>query len=167
VIVVMTDETAVDFAVVAVRDGARWSADRLPPRAASDLPALLAALRAQSPEGTSLALVSYGDDFFVLARADGGRVRLLLSDATAAAEWPVAEQVLDELGIPVPDDDDELEEVAPAGDLALLADLGVPAMDLGEICADLEAYPDETLGTIASRLGFGTEFEAAVEAELR
>ena len=163
----MTDETAVDFAVVAVRDGARWSAERLPPRAASELPALLAALRAQAPEGTSLAMVSYGDDFFVLARADGGRVRLLLSDASAAAEWPVAEQVLDELGMPVPDDDEELDDAAPAGDLGLLADVGVPAMDLAEICGDLEAYPDETLGTIASRLGFGAEFERAVEADQR
>ena len=163
----MTDETAVDFAVVAVRDGARWSADRLPPHAAADLKALLAALRAQAPDGTSLAMVSYGDDFFVLARADGGRVRLLLSDATAAAEWPVAEQVLDELGVPVPDDDDELDDAVPAGDLALLADVGVPALDLAEICGDLEAYPDQMLGTIASRLGFGAEFERAVEADQR
>ena len=167
VTVVMTDDTAVDFAVVAFREESHWNVEPLPPRAAIDLSALMAALRQQSPEGVALALVSYGDDFFVLARVDAGRARLLLSDVTAASEWPVAAQVLDELDLPMPDDDDDLEQVQPAGDLDLLTDLGVPAMDLAAICSDLEAYPDETLGTIAGRLGFGDEFDVAVEAELR
>ena len=47
----------------------------------------------------------------------------------------------------------------PAGDLDIFADLGVAAMEVSAVCGDLELYPDEMLAQIASRIGFGPQFD--------
>jgi putative tRNA adenosine deaminase-associated protein len=83
-----------------------------------------------------------------------------MSDVTAATQWPLARDVIDELHLPVPDEDDE--EV-PAGDLSIVADLGMSAMDLGALCDDIDLYPDEMLGEIADKLGFGPQFREAID----
>jgi putative tRNA adenosine deaminase-associated protein len=84
-----------------------------------------------------------------------------MSDVTAATEWPLAKQVLDELDIPLADDDDEQ---VPAGDLGIIADLGMSAMDLGALIDDVDLYPEEMLEEIADALGFGNQFHEAIEA---
>lgn len=161
------EESSADFAVVAYLDeDGRWEVGSLPPRATGDLDGVLHALRQQPSEGGVIGLLSMGDDFFVAVRLGGDHVRLLLSDVTAAAEWPLAREVLDRLDLPLPDGDD-LEQVQPAGDLAIFADLGLDAMAVGALCDDLELYPDEMLSSVASRLGFGDQFESAVDAALR
>jgi putative tRNA adenosine deaminase-associated protein len=159
----MAGESAADFAVAVSREEDRWQVTSLPPRVADGLHPLLAALRQQWGEGGVIGLVSVAEDFFVAARMTTADVRLLLSDATAAIEWPLARQVLDELQVAVPEDD---EHVAPAGDLAIFADLGMDAMELGAMCDDLDLYPDEVLSGIAARLGFGDQFERAVDTAL-
>ncbi len=156
------DDGTVDFAIAAFRDDDGWHAETMAPAAAEDLQTLLRALRQLSGGGEVLGLVSVSDDFFVIARV-GGVMRLLLSDVSAATEWPIARAGLDELGIPVPDDDDD-ELVEPAGDLAIVADLGLEAMELAALCADLDLYPDEVLGSIAMRLGFGDQFQRAMDS---
>ncbi len=88
----------------------------------------------------------------------------MISDATAAGDWPVAREALDMVGEIVPDDDDE--SVAPAGDLEIFADLGMSSMELAAICSDLELYPDEMLGQVAARIGFGPQFESVVDDDL-
>jgi putative tRNA adenosine deaminase-associated protein len=50
----------------------------------------------------------------------------------------------------------------PAGDLGLLADLGLHAIDMGALLDDVELYPDEMLSEIARQLGFGKLFDDAV-----
>src|SRR5699024_12373737 len=65
-------------------------------------------------------LVSVGDDFFIIARVYGEEVSLFLSDVTASVDWQVARDVLDHLDIDLPDDDD-LDQVLPAGDLSIVA----------------------------------------------
>jgi putative tRNA adenosine deaminase-associated protein len=67
--------------------------------------------------------------------------------------------VVEELDLPMPDDEDE--QVA-AGDPQIVADLGLPAMDMGAMLDDYELFPDEILGDIAHRLGFGAQFEDAL-----
>jgi len=57
--------------------------------------------------------------------------------------------------VPVEDDD----EPAPAGDLGIVADMGIPAMDMGVLLDDDELYPDEQLSDIATKLGFGPRFD--------
>lgn len=161
----MPEDTLVDFAIVAFREDGQWHVGSLPHRAAGDIGALLAAVRQQPSEGATLALCSYGDDFFLVLRPDADDVRLLVSDVTAVGEWPVARQALELVGEPVPEGDD-FEHVAPAGDLEIFSDLGLGSMELAAICSDLELYPDEMLGQIAARIGFGPQFDRAVEDEL-
>jgi len=159
----VAEDTLVDFAVVVFREDGVWQLGALPHRAADDLESLMAAVRQQPSESATLALCSFGDDFFLLLRRDGADMRLLLSDGTAAAEWPIAAQVLDYVGEDVPGEDDPF---VPAGDLDIVADLGMDAMELQAVCTNLELYPDEMLGQIAARLGFGPQFDRAVSDEL-
>lgn len=163
----MSEETIVDFAVVAYREDDQWRVGPLPPRAAETLDGLVAAVRQQPSEGVALGLCSYGDDFFLVVRPDGPDVRLLLSDASASGDWAVAREVLEAAGSPSePEPDEDDEQVRPAGDLGIFADLGVSPLMLSAICADLELYPDEMVAQIATHIGFGEQFVQAVDAEL-
>lgn len=156
----------VDFAVVAFREDGLWQLGELPGRAADSLDSLVHATRQQPSEGAVLALCSYGDDFFLAVRPDGqDDVRLLLSDVTAVDEWPIAQQAFDAIGADDDDapDPDDLETVQPAGDLDIFEDLGMGAMELAAVCGDLELYPDEMLGQIAARIGFGPQFDRVVD----
>ena len=166
-VVAVSEDTLVDFALIAFREDGQWQVSELPARAAEALDALVAAVRQQPSEGVTLALCSYGDDFFLALRPSGNHVRLLLSDVTAVGDWPIARQVVEAL-----DDGDEdaepedLETVQPAGDLDIFADLGIDSMELVAVCSDLEAYPDEMLGQVAARIGFGPQFESVVDDDL-
>jgi len=159
----VAEDTLVDFAVVVFREEGQWQVGSLPHKAATELPALLHAVRQQPSEGPTFAICSYGDDFFLVIRPEGDDVRLMISDATAAGDWPVAREALDLLGEPQPEDD---EAAAPAGDLDIFADLGIDSMELVAVCSDLEAYPDEMLGQVAARIGFGPQFESVVDDDL-
>ena len=160
----MPEDTLVDFAVVAFREDGQWQVGALPHRAAQDMPALVQVVRQQPSEGALLALCSFGDDFFLVLRPEGSDMRVLVSDATAVGEWPIAREALELVGESAPDDDPE--HVAPAGDLEIFADFGLDSMELSAICADLELYPDEMLGDIAARIGFGPQFDRAMDDDL-
>lgn len=148
-----------DFAVAAYREDGVWHVSPLPPRAHEDLSALVKALQQRPPESAPLAFVAVDDDFYVAARLVGREVRLLLSDATAAAEWPIAREVLDTLGEEIPDDDDP----RPVGDLGLFSDLGLSVREVRGLCDDEDLYPDEACVEIADRLGFGRQLEYALK----
>ena len=60
---------------------------------------------------------------------------------------------------PMPDDEDD---PAPAGDLGHRRRPRLPAMDMGALLDDFELYPDEMLGDIAHRLGFGALYDEAL-----
>jgi putative tRNA adenosine deaminase-associated protein len=153
--------SAIDFAFAASREDGAWQVVTLPPRAATELSVLLHALGQLPSDSGTLGMVSVDEDFFVLIRVSGNQVRMLLSDVGAATESPLALAVVDHLELPHPDDDDD--QIQPAGDLGLVSDLGLTAMELGAMCDDVELYPDEMLGDIARRLGFGREFEEALD----
>ncbi|GAA0971235.1 tRNA adenosine deaminase-associated protein [Acrocarpospora macrocephala] len=159
----MTDEDALDFAIVVYREDDHWEAEMLPVALTSDLRGLIQALRQQPSDGGTIGLVAVGDDFFVALRVFGERVSVFLSDITAAWEWPLARQVLDYLDVPVPEEE-ELDSVLPCGDLSVFADLGLDEMELGALSGDDDLYPDEVLFSIAARLGFRDPFERAVDA---
>ena len=151
------------YAVAVLRDGARWHTEPLPPAVLDDLGALLSALRSQPPEGGPFVIACVEDEFFVIARQEGRRVALLLSDLTAAVEFPLAEQAMARLGEDPPADD-ELDEVWPVGDLELFADLGLGEGDLEDILDDLDAEPEEMLDAIVERLDLGDSYLRAAEA---
>jgi putative tRNA adenosine deaminase-associated protein len=92
-------------------------------------------------------------------RVAGSHARVLLSDVTAADEWELAASAIEFLGLPLPEDEDD---PVPAGDLDLLGDLGLRAMDMAVLLDDVDLYPDEMLSDVARRLGFGPLFDEAV-----
>jgi putative tRNA adenosine deaminase-associated protein len=161
----MTDVGSSDFAVVVYREDDAWEAEVLPMALAENLDGFIHALRQQPSIGGTIGLASVSDDFFVALRVLGSQVSVFLSDLTASVDWMLARQVLDYLDIPVPDDED-LDQVLPAGDLSIFADLGIDEMELGAISGDLDLFPDEMLASIARRLGFGHALERALDVAL-
>ena len=149
----------VDFVLVAYREEGLWQLQELEAEKAADVDEFAVELRRYPGDGGALGLVSIDEDFFLLVRVLGAEVRLLLSDVTAATDWPIAHDVIEHLDLPVPDDEDDQE---PAGDLGIVADLGMGAMDMGALLDDLDLYPDELLGDIASALGFGSLYDEVV-----
>lgn len=157
-----TTPVTAGFAVAAYRAEGSWHVEPLPPTVLEDLSVLLAALRSQPQEGGPFVAAAVDDEFFVMARLTGSRISLMLSDLTAAVEYPLAEQVLERLGEDPPDED-ELDEVWPIGDLDVLSDLGISEEEMTEIVDDLDSYPDEMLEEIADRLDIGDAYLAAVK----
>ena len=154
------------FAVAAFRDAGQWRAEPLPSAVLEDLGVLVQALRSQPPDGGPFVIACVDDEFFLIARQDGARISLLLSDLTASVEYPLAEQALARLG-EEPPDDDELDEVWPVGDLDLFADLDVGEDEMEQILDDMDAYPDEMLDAIVDRLGIDEAYRRATEMAVR
>ena len=161
----MTDANETDFAIIVYREEDRWEADALPAAVTTDLDAIVNALRRQPSIGGTIGFAGVGDDFFLAVRVFGEDVSLFLSDLTAAVDYPLARQVLEALDIPVPSDD-ELDQVLPAGDMSIFADLGLDEMELGAMSADLDLYPEDAVAGIADRLRFGDAVERALDVAL-
>ena len=106
-------------------------------------------------------MVAVDEDFFLIVRVAGATTRVLLSDLTAAEDWELASSAIEFLGLPELALEDEDDQV-PAGDLDLLGDLGVRAMEMGLLLDDVDLYPDEILSDVARRLGFGEQFDDSV-----
>ncbi len=95
-----------------------------------------------------------------MVRVLGPEMRLLLSDVTAATDWPIARSVVDHLELPLPDDDEDQE---PAGDLGIVADLGMGADGHG--CAARRPRPlprRDARPTSRRELGFGRQYDELV-----
>jgi putative tRNA adenosine deaminase-associated protein len=149
----------VDFALAAYREEGIWQVAELAHDVLGDIETLSHALRRFPGDGGAVGMVAVDEDFFVLVRVAGSHARVLLSDVTAADEWELAASAVEFLGLPLPEDEDD---PVPAGDLDLLGDLGLHAMDLAIILDDVDLYPDEMLSDVARRLGFGPLFDEAV-----
>jgi len=161
----VSDVSETDFAVIVYREEDHWEADTLPAAVTADLDSLMQALRRQPSIGGTIGFAGVGDDFWLAVRIIGEEVAMFLSDLTAAVDYPLASQVLDFLDIPIPSDD-ELDQVLPAGDLSIFADLGLEEMELGAVAADLDLYPEDAVAGIAERLRFGEAVEHALDRAL-
>jgi putative tRNA adenosine deaminase-associated protein len=149
----------VDFALAAYREEGAWQVQELAPDVLEDIDHVSSALRRFPGDFGAVGMVAYDEDVFLLVRVAGPTVRLLLSDITAADEWDLARDAVVHLGLPYPEEDDD---PAPAGDLDILGDLGMHAMDMGVLLDDYDLYPDEMLADIATRVGFGAQFDEVV-----
>ncbi len=149
----------IDFAVVAYREEGVWQVEQLAVENIEDVESLAAELRRWPGDGGALGMISVDEDFFLLVRVTGARTQVLLSDVTAATDWPIARSAVQFLEIPLPEDEDDQ---VPAGDLSILADAGLGAMDMGALLDDYDLYPDEMLGDVAGKVGFGAQFDEAV-----
>jgi putative tRNA adenosine deaminase-associated protein len=157
----MADEGGVDFVLAACHQEGRWDVRPLPNRLAENLDELVATLRVRPGDHGAVALVSVDEDFFVAIRVFGTDVRYLLSDVTAATEWPLARAVVERLGLPLPGEEERMQ---PAGDLSIFADFGVDSRTVAAICDEIDSYPEDILGDLADQMGFGSDYEAAVDA---
>ena len=162
----MTDVDGTDFAVIVYREEDQWEADALPAGVTADLDGFIQLLRRQPSMGGTIGFAGVDDYFWVAVRVLGEDVSLFLSDLTAAVDYPLARQVLQALDIPVPADGEELDQVLPAGDMSIFADLGLDEMELGAISADLDLYPEDAVAHIAERLRFGDAVERALDIAL-
>ena len=168
----MPEVSETDFAIIVFREDDRWDADVLPVAVTGDLAGFIRALRQQPSIVGTIGLAGIDDYFFVAVRVIGNQVAVLLSDIGAALDYPLAEQVLDYLEIPVPAEED-IDQVLPAGDLSIFADLGLDEMDLAAICSRLDLDADDppdsvedAMESIAARLGFGPAMERALDLAL-
>lgn len=148
-----------DIALAAYREEGVWQLQELADPVLTSLDAVITGLRRFPGDAGAIGLLALEEDVFLVVRVIGPQVRLLLSDVTAADIFDLAREAIEHLGLPYPEDDDE---PAPAGDLAILSDLGLHADDLGELIDDFDLYPDEMLSDIADRLGFGELFDDLV-----
>lgn len=146
----------IDFALAAYREEGIWQLQELATPVLETLDHITTGLRRFPGDGGAIGMIAYDEDVFMIVRVAGPQVRLVLSDITAADDWDLAREAVEHLGLPFPEEDDE---PAPAGDLDLLGDLGMHAMDMAVIIDDYDLYPDEVLSDIAARLGFGTAFD--------
>jgi len=151
------------FAVAAIREDGRWRCAPMDPDALVDLDAAITELRGLRSTGAVLGLLDVDDEFFVLLRPTPGGVAMMVSDAAAALDYDVAADVLDLLRVDLPPDDDALDDVWPEGDLAILADLGLPADELEVLASQVELYPDEQLAAIGRRCGFADALAEIVD----
>ncbi|WP_330233986.1 tRNA adenosine deaminase-associated protein [Nocardia sp. NBC_00508] len=154
------------FAVAVVREEGKWRCSPLSREALTDLSAAENELKALRSSGAVFGLLDIDDEFFIVLRPAPSGTRMLVSDATAAIDYDIAADVLEALNVDIPDiDPDELDDIEPweEGDLGVLADLGLPEPVLSVILAETDLYPDEQLGMIAQRLGFGGELSAVLD----
>ena len=148
------DQSADDFGVLAWREEGLWRASRL--TITRDLGSIMDQLKAQQGDSGSVALIAIDEEFFIIARSTGRTMQMMLSDVTYAVEYEIAADLIDALDLPFPEDDDDPQ---PGGDIDLLSDFGINAMDLEIMSDDLEMYPEEQITSLAHRLGFGEQFD--------
>ena len=158
---VVEHDDRIDFALAAYRADGEWTVHNLAHDHLGDIETIAHALRRVPGDGGAVAMVAVDEDFFVIVRVAGSMTRVLLSDVTAAEDWDLAGSAVEFLGLPELELEDEDDQV-PAGDLDLLGDLGMHAMDMGLLLDDVDLYPDEILSDVARRLGFGEQFDDAV-----
>ncbi|WP_342021784.1 tRNA adenosine deaminase-associated protein [Corynebacterium bovis] len=159
------DDAGVTFAAVAVRQDTAWTVRTLRDRALRGLDDLLADLRSLRSEGVVLGFVCVDDDWCALVRPVPGGVRVLLSDATAALDDDLAADILDELDVDVPSEEeaDETDEPWPEGEFDMLEDLGVGEQILSVIFDDEDLYASDQLIRVAEELGLGDELSDLVD----
>ncbi|RCK68465.1 tRNA adenosine deaminase [Desertihabitans brevis] len=157
-------EDDVDLAVAIYREDGAPVAQALTYEVANDLDELIAQLRRMPGDSGAIGLVSLVEEIFVIVRVRGATVQVLLSDATAAYDWPIARDIADFLGEEDLPDPDEEDETVPLGDLDLLADQGITSFEMTRICEDVEESSDQLLLQLADQIRFGPQVRKVVEA---
>jgi putative tRNA adenosine deaminase-associated protein len=154
-------EDDVDFIMALYREDGTPVVTALDIDLANDLDDLIAFLQRLPGDNGASALVSISGEFFAAVRVRGRHVHAVLSDVYSAENWSLARDIIDFLGVEIPDEDDEDGLV---GDLDLFADQGLSEMDLEAICADLDEDSDTLALEIADEIHFGPQARKVAEA---
>lgn len=147
-------EEDVDFIMALYREDGTPVVTPLEIDLANDLDDLIAHLQRLPGDNGASALVSISGEFFAAVRVRGRHVHVVLSDVYSAENWSLARDIVDFLGIDVPEDDDEDGLV---GDLDLFADQGLSEMELEAICAEWDEDSDTLALQIADEIHFGPQ----------
>ncbi|OFS18192.1 hypothetical protein HMPREF3097_02400 [Corynebacterium sp. HMSC27B11] len=159
------------IAVVATSTEHGWALRELADDATDSLESLVEHLRSERAEGAVLGLVCIEDSWCAIVRPVPGGVGILMSDATAAIDDYLATDMLDELDVDTPteeeaDEADENDTAWPEGEFDMLEDLGVSEQLLTVVFDDPEYYPAEQLICVAEELGFDEELSDLLDANL-
>ncbi|HEY2085575.1 MAG TPA: tRNA adenosine deaminase-associated protein [Mycobacterium sp.] len=156
-------DTPDGFGVAVVREEGKWRCSAMGPKALASLGDAETELRELRSAGAVFGLLDVDDEFFVIVRPAPSGTRLLLSDATAALDYDIAAEVLDNLDADI--DPEDLEDAEPfeEGDLGLLSDVGLPEAVLSVILDETDLYADEQLGRIAREMGFADELSSVLD----
>src|ERR1700760_2525497 len=151
------------FGGAVVREDGKWRCSAMQAKALSSLTVAETELRELRSAGAVFGLLDIDDEFFVIVRPAPSGTRLLLSDATAALDYDIAAEVLDNLDADINPEDLEDADPFEEGDLGLLSDVGLPEAVLGVILDETDLYADEQLGRIAREMGFAEELSAVLD----
>lgn len=160
-------ETLDGFGVAVVREDGKWRCTSMRAAALTSLSTAETELRELRSAGAVFGLINVDHEFFVIIRPGPAGTRLLLSDATAALDYDLADEVLEEIDADI--DADDLEDADPfeEGDLGVLSDLGLPAAVLGVILDESDLTVEEQLHRIANEMGFDEQLTAALPRRSR
>ncbi|MFI6261404.1 tRNA adenosine deaminase-associated protein [Micromonospora sp. NPDC051006] len=167
------------FAAAVVRDEGGWTAAEVNLRGAGDIDEVADRLRDVDQEADlSLLFVEADDTYLVILRLDEGEdLRIFGSDSAYAEESRLGALLVGDLktsvtGLddteeprPAASGDEENEQPAvdpeadPVGDADLLADLGIPAQKLLNLCAQEGMLPADVTAEICLVLGCVDEVE--------
>jgi putative tRNA adenosine deaminase-associated protein len=151
------------FGVAVVREEGKWRCTAMRSASLLSLAAAETELRELRSAGAVFGLLDIDDEFFVIIRPAPAGTRLLLSDATAALDYDIAAEVLENIDADIADEDLEDADPFEEGDLGVLADIGLPEGVLGVIISETDLYADEQLGRIAREMGFADELAAVLD----
>lgn len=154
-------EDDIDLVIALYREDGQPVAVALDLDLANDLDGLITQLRRIPGDGGAVGFVSIATEFFVIVRVRGKHVQVMLSDAVAANDWPIARDAVDFLSLDVPEED---EESFPVGDLDILADAGLRDFELEAIAGEYEEESTVLLERIAKKVKFGPQYAKAVAA---
>jgi putative tRNA adenosine deaminase-associated protein len=174
------------FAAAVARGPESWAAAEVDLNGVADVEEVADRLREVEPDASvSLLFVEADDVYLVILRLDDAEdLRVFGSDSAFAEESRLGALLLGEVEEPAleidevaaapaePADADTAAaepsgadpDVDPIGDADLLADLGVPAHRLLELCAHEGMLPADVTAEICQTLGCGEEMEELREA---
>ena len=176
-----------NFAAAVVRTADEWSAHEVLLNDAADIEDVADTLRDVNPAADlSLLFVESNDEYLVILRLDQGEdLRVFGSDVAFAEESRLGALLLGEIALPaldlaaadleVPEPAEDVEEVEapaspvpadaePAGDPELLADLGITAVRLLELCGQDGMLPSDVTAEVCQAIGCGDEVAELREA---
>jgi putative tRNA adenosine deaminase-associated protein len=171
-----------NFAAAVARGPEGWAASELDLSSAADVEEVADLLRDVDPGAdVSLLFVESDDAYLVILRLDEGEdLRVFGSDSVFAEESRLGALLLGEIEEPALEIDEIVAEgpvvaeepvapaepappaepdVDPVGDPDLLADLGVPAHRLLELCGHGGMLPSDVTAEVCQMLGCGDEVE--------
>jgi len=168
-------------AVVRGKDG--WAASEMDLSGTADIDDVADRLRDVDPHAeVSLLFVESDDVYLVIVRLDDGEdLRVFGSDSAFAQESRLGALLLADVETPVleieevatlePETEEEEDDVPaadpdtdPVGDADLLADLGVSAHRLLELCSREGMLPADITAEVSQAIGCGDEVEELREA---